>query len=80
MARVRTLTVCNFVTVDGRYEDDDHDIISFGIEKIVVSDTITEADLEPYDNVRMGGIWQRADALARRSGRTAARRVRGGAE
>ena len=29
MARVRTLTVCNFVTVDGRYEDDDHDIGSF---------------------------------------------------
>jgi len=26
---VRTLTVCNFVTVDGRYEDDDHDILSF---------------------------------------------------
>lgn len=24
-----TLTVCNFVTVDGRYEDDEHDIISF---------------------------------------------------
>ena len=23
---MRTLTVCNFVTVDGRYEDDDHDI------------------------------------------------------
>lgn len=23
------LVVCNFVTVDGRYEDDDHDIISF---------------------------------------------------
>lgn len=21
--------VCNFVTVDGRYEDDDHDIVSF---------------------------------------------------
>src|SRR5688500_14146745 len=26
---MRTLTVCNFVTVDGRYEDDDHDIASF---------------------------------------------------
>lgn len=24
----RSLTVCNFVTVDGRYEDDDHDIAS----------------------------------------------------
>lgn len=117
MTRVRTLTVCNFVTVDGRYEDDDHDIVSFfehqhpdyhgadsfdhytasllresdslllagrrsalgnlaywtgvrgnpdatairrefaelilGVEKIVVSDTITETDLEPYENVRI---------------------------
>lgn len=117
VTRVRTLTVCNFVTVDGRYEDDDHDIISFfehqhpdyhgadsfdyyttgllkesdtillsgrrsalgnleywtsvrgnpeateirrefaelilGVEKLVVSDTITEADLEPYENVRI---------------------------
>jgi dihydrofolate reductase len=26
---VRPLIVCNFVTVDGRYEDDDHDIASF---------------------------------------------------
>ena len=26
---MRILTVCNFVTVDGRYEDDDHDIVSF---------------------------------------------------
>lgn len=26
---MRTLTVCNFVTVDGRYEDDNHDIGSF---------------------------------------------------
>lgn len=26
---MRTLTVCNFVTVDGMYEDDDHDIVSF---------------------------------------------------
>ncbi|GAA1824653.1 dihydrofolate reductase family protein [Agromyces salentinus] len=26
---MRALTVCNFVTVDGRYEDDDHDIASF---------------------------------------------------
>ena len=26
---MRTLTVCNFVTVDGRYEDDRHDIASF---------------------------------------------------
>jgi dihydrofolate reductase len=122
---VRTLSVCNFVTVDGRYEDDHHDIGSFfehqhpdyrgadsfdfyttelmrgsdtlllsgrrstlgnlgywavvqgdpdatairrefadlilGIEKVVVSDTITEADLEPYDNVRIVRI---ADARA----------------
>ena len=117
MSRVRTLTVCNFVTVDGRYEDDDHDIVSFfehwhpdyhgadsfdhytaelarasdtmilsgrrsalgnleywtgvrgdpeateirrefaelilGIEKIVVSDSITEADIAPYENIRI---------------------------
>jgi len=25
---MRTLTVCNFVTIGGRYEDDDHDIAS----------------------------------------------------
>jgi dihydrofolate reductase len=114
---VRTLTVCNFVTVDGRYEDDGHDIGSFfehqhpdyrgadsfdfyttalmretdtlllagrrstldnlgywagvrgsadatsirrefadlilGVEKVVVSDTITEDDLAPYENVRI---------------------------
>jgi len=114
---MRTLTVCNFVTVDGRYEDDDHDIVSFfehwhpdyhgadsfdhytaelarasdtmilsgrrsalgnleywtgvrgdpeateirrefaelilGIEKIVVSDSITEADIAPYENIRI---------------------------
>ena len=117
MSRVRTLTVCNFVTVDGCYEDDDHDIVSFfehwhpdyhgadsfdhytaelarasdtmilsgrrsalgnleywtgvrgdpeateirrefaelilGIEKIVVSDSITEADIAPYENIRI---------------------------
>src|SRR5918993_4104772 len=114
---MRTLTVCNFVTVDGRYEDDDHDIASFfehqhpdyagadsfdhyttgllresgtlvlsgrrsalgnleywtgvrgnpdasairrefaelilGMEKIVVSDTISADDLAPYENVRI---------------------------
>lgn len=114
---MRTLTVCNFVTVDGRYEDDDQGIISFfehqhpdydgadsfdfytasllrdsdtlllsgkrsargnleywtrvrsdpdatdirhelaelilGIEKVVVSDTITPEDLEPYENTRI---------------------------
>jgi dihydrofolate reductase len=112
----RQLTVCNFVTVDGRYEDDDHDIASFfthqhpdyrgaddfdhyatgvlrrsdmvllagkrsslgnlgywasvpkdpdatairrefarlfaAVPKLVVSDTVTAADLEPYENVR----------------------------
>ncbi|MDQ7879876.1 dihydrofolate reductase family protein [Microbacterium sp. QXD-8] len=122
---MRTLTVCNFVTVDGRYEDDDHDIVSFfehwhpdyhgadsfdhytsellrdsdtlllagrrstlgnlgywtrvradpeatdirhefaelilGVEKVVVSDTITEADIAPYENVRIVRI---ADARA----------------
>jgi len=114
---MRTLTVCNFVTVDGRYEDDDHDIGSFfehqhpdysdadsfdhynvsllresdtlalagrrsflgnleywrsvqmdagatavrrefadlimDVEKIVVSDTISEKDIEPWPNVRI---------------------------
>lgn len=114
---MRTLTVCNFVTVDGRYEDDDHDIGSFfehqhpdyrgddafdhyatsliresdtlllagrrsslgnlgywtgvlddpdatdirrefaaymrDIEKIVISDTTTEADLAPYPRTRI---------------------------
>jgi len=113
----RTLTVCNFVTVDGRYEDDTHDIVSFfenqhpdyrgadtfdhyttsllresdtlllsgrrsflgnmtywsgvresadatpirrefadlilAVEKVVVSDTLTEADIAPYENTRI---------------------------
>jgi dihydrofolate reductase len=113
----RSLIVCNFVTVDGRYEDDDHDIASFfthqhpdyvgaddfdhystsllrrsdvvllsgkrstlgnlgywtsvlddpkatairsefaaffrDVSKVVVSDTITESDLDPYQNVRI---------------------------
>lgn len=126
---MRTLTVCNFVTVDGRYEDDDHDIASFfehhhpdyegadsfdhyttglmrdagtlllsgrrsalgnlgywsgvrgnpdatairrefaelilGIEKIVVSDTISEADLEPYENVRIVRVADARDEVAR---------------
>jgi dihydrofolate reductase len=125
VTRVRTLTVCNFVTVDGRYEDDDHDIASFfehqhpeyagadsydhytaqllqdsdtlllsgrrsflgnlqywtgvradagatavrqtladlilGIEKVVVSDTITADDIAPYANTRIARI---ADARA----------------
>jgi dihydrofolate reductase len=114
---LRSLTVCNFVTVDGRYEDDGHDIASFfshqhpdyagadtfdhyttsllrgsdvvllsgrrsalgnlgywasvpddpnatdirrefarlfaAVEKVVVSDTITPQDLEPYENARI---------------------------
>jgi dihydrofolate reductase len=122
---MRLLTVCNFVTVDGRYEDDDHDIASFfehqhsdyrgadtfdfyttsllahsdtvllsgrrsslgnlgywagvrddpdstpirrefarrfeQVEKIVVSDTITIADLEPYAHTRIVAV---ADARA----------------
>jgi len=113
----RTLTVCNFVTVDGRYEDDTHDIVSFfehqhpdyrgadtfdhyttgllresdtlllsgrrsflgnmrywsgvresadatairrefadlilAVEKVVVSDTVAEADISPYANTRI---------------------------
>lgn len=120
----RTLTVCNFVTVDGRYEDESHDIASFfehqhpdyhgaddfdhyttsllrasdvlllsgrrsalgnlgywtsvqadppsqiraefaerflAAEKVVVSDTIAEVDLEPYPNTRIVRI---ADARA----------------
>jgi len=122
---MRTVTVCNFVTVDGRYEDDDHDIASFFehqhpdyrgadsfdhhttyllresdtvllsgrrsalgnlghwagvrddggatairsefaalfdcVEKVVVSDTITEADLAPHANTRIVSV---ADARA----------------
>jgi len=122
---MRTLTVCNFVTVDGRYEDDGHDIASFfenqhpdyhgadsfdfyttslleasdtvllsgrrsalgnlgywasvrddpsatairrnyaelfdRAEKIVVSDTITPADIEPHANTRIVPV---ADARA----------------
>ncbi|WP_127793940.1 dihydrofolate reductase family protein [Agromyces sp. LHK192] len=117
---MRTLTVCNFTTVDGYYEDDHHDIASFfehrhpdysgaddfdhhtfslledagtvllsgrrsslgnlsywagvrhdpdatairrafaerfeAIEKVIVSDTITEADLAPYPNTRIVGV------------------------
>jgi dihydrofolate reductase len=124
---MRMLTVCNFVTVDGRYEDDDHDIVSFfehqhpdyagadsfdhyttgllrdsdtlvlsgrrsalgnlgywtgvrgnpdasairrefaelilGVEKLVVSDTITEADVAPYDNVRIVRVNESRDAI-----------------
>lgn len=121
----RSLTVCNFVTVDGRYEDDDHDIASFfthqhpdyagadsfdhyvtsllrasdvmllsgrrsslgnlgywasapgdpgvtgirrefasrfaAVQKVVISDTVTPEDLEPYENTR---IVRLADARA----------------
>ncbi len=136
VTRVRPLIVCNFVTVDGRYEDDDHDIGSFfehwhpdyhgadtfdhytaellresgtmllagrqstlgnlgywtgvrddpdateirhelaelilGIEKVVVSDTIAEADISPYENVRIVRVADsRAEvaALKQREGR-----------
>lgn len=125
---MRTLTVCNFTTVDGRYEDGDHDIGSFfvhwlpgyhgadsfdhyttsllrasdtmllagkrsalgnleywtgvradpsateirkefaelilGIEKIIVSDTITDDDIAPYDNVRIVRIADSRRAVA----------------
>ena len=120
-----SLTVCNFVTVDGRYEDDEHDIVSFfehqhpdyrgadtfdhyttsllaeadtvllsgrrsslgnlsywasvredpsatqirrrfaelfeRVEKVIVSDTTTSEDLEPYPNTRIVAV---ADARA----------------
>ena len=125
---MRSLTVCNFVTVDGRYEDDDHDIVSFfehqhpdyegadtfdhyttgllrdagtlvlsgrrsslgnleywsgvrhdadasairrefaelilGVEKIVVSDTVTERDLALYENVRIVPVARARDEIA----------------
>jgi dihydrofolate reductase len=130
---MRTLTVCNFVTVDGRYEDDHHDIGSFfahqhpdyggadtfdhyttgllresdtlllagrrsalgnlgywtgvrtnpsatairkefaelilGVEKIIVSDTITEDDVAPYENVRIVRIADSRAAIADLKGR-----------
>lgn len=125
----RNLTVCNFVTVDGRYEDDDHDIASFfehqhpdyegddsfdhyttslvrecdvtllsgrrsalgnlgywasvlddpdatairkefaelfmAVEKVVISDTITEADLAPYPNTRIVAVTQARSEVVR---------------
>lgn len=125
---MRTLTVCNFVTVDGRYEDDDHGIVSFfehqhpdyagadsydhytaellrasdtlllsgrrsalgnlgywtgvradtaatgirhelaelilGIEKIIVSDTITAQDLDPYEHTRVVPVAQARTEVA----------------
>ncbi|MGV8907584.1 MAG: dihydrofolate reductase family protein [Propionicimonas sp.] len=125
----RTLTVCNFVTVDGCYEDVDHDIASFfeyqhpdyrgddsfdhyvttllgscdvtvlsgrrsalgnlgywssvpddpdatairkefaalflAIEKVVVSDTITEADLAPYPHTRIVPVAESRAEVAR---------------
>lgn len=127
----RRLTVCNFVTVDGRYEDDDHDIASFfehqhpdyrgaddfdhyttellrasdvlllsgrrsalgnlgywtsvladppsairaefaerflATEKVVVSDTITGADLAPYPNARIVRIAEARSEVARLKG------------
>ena len=130
---MRTLTVCNFTTVDGRYEDDDHDIVSFfenqhadyagadsfdhytagllrdadtfllagrrsflgnmeywrgvqgdasatgirrqlaelilDIEKVVVSDTITEDDIAPWPNTRIVRIADsRAEVAALKQG------------
>lgn len=126
---MRTLTVCNFVTVDGKYEDDDHDIASFfehhhpdysgadtfdhyttallreagtlvlsgrrstlgnlgywtsvredpdatairrefaelilDIDKIAVSDTITEDDLAPYRKTRIVGVADARREIAR---------------
>lgn len=126
---MRTLTVCNFTTVDGVYEDDDHDIASLfehwhpdyrgadsfdfhttalmrasdtlllsgkrstlgnlgywagvrgdpdatrirrefaelirTMEKVVVSDTITEADLAPYENVRIVPVAESRAEVAR---------------
>ncbi|MEV4688835.1 dihydrofolate reductase family protein [Microbacterium sp. LWH3-1.2] len=126
---MRTLTVCNFVTVDGRYEDDDHDIGSFfehwhpdyqgsdtfdhyttallresgtlllagrrsalgnlgywtgvranpeatdirhefaelilDVEKVVVSDTITEDDIAPYENIRIVRVAEARAEVAR---------------
>ncbi len=124
----RRLTVCNFTTIDGRYEDESHDIRSFfehqhpeyagvddfdhyttsllrgsdvlllsgrrsalgnlsywtsaranppseiraefaerflATEKVVVSDTITEADLEPYPNARIVRIADARHEVAR---------------
>lgn len=124
----RSLIVCNFVTVDGRYEDDDHDIASFfehqhpdyagaddfdhyttsllrasdvlllsgkrsalgnlgywtsvvddppsairaefaerflATEKVVVSDTITAADVEPYPNTRIVRVAEARTEVAR---------------
>lgn len=131
---MRTLTVCNFVTVDGFYEDENHDIASFfehqhpdyagadsfdfhatsllresdtvllagkrstlgnlgywasvpsdpnatairrefaalflAVEKIVVSDTITEEDLAPYSNTRIVSVADsRAEVAALKAGR-----------
>ncbi|MFF2372727.1 dihydrofolate reductase family protein [Agromyces sp. NPDC058110] len=123
------LTVCNFATVDGRYEDDEHDIASFfehqhpeyrgadsfdhhttgllreagtlllsgrrsalgnlgywagvrhdpdatairrdfaerfeSIDKVVVSDTIDEADLAPYPNCRIVRVADSVDEVRR---------------
>lgn len=129
---MRALTVCNFVTVDGRYEDDEHDIASFfehqhpdyagadtfdhytasllrdagtlvlsgrrsalgnleywtsvsgnpdasairrefadlilGVEKVVVSDTVTDDDLAPYENARIVPVADARGEIARLKG------------
>ncbi|WP_169581249.1 MULTISPECIES: dihydrofolate reductase family protein [Microbacterium] len=129
---MRALTVCNFVTVDGRYEDDEHDIASFfehqhpdyadadtfdhyttsllrdagtlvlsgrrsalgnleywtgvrgdpdasairrefadlilGVEKVVVSDTVTGDDLAPYENARIVPVADARGEIARLKG------------
>ena len=127
----RPLTVCNFVTVDGKYEDADHDIASFfehqhpeyegadtfdhytsglvldadvlllsgrrsalgnlgywtgvladpptairkefaeqfmAIEKVVVSDTVTDEDLAPYPNTRIVRIADAQNEVRRLKG------------
>ncbi|WP_395244967.1 dihydrofolate reductase family protein [Agromyces sp. MMS24-K17] len=58
---MRTLTVCNFVTVDGRYEDDDHDIGSFfehqhpDYRGADTFDHVTNALLEASDTLLLSG-------------------------
>jgi len=53
----RSLTVCNFVTVDGRYEDDDHDIASFFTHQH--QDYVGADDFDHYAT----GLLRRSDVL-----------------